>query len=282
MKLEEMMTINENGEGEINGKTIRELEVEAMQDFTHQNNSKEAGSIKSTPECNKKVWREYVCKIKSSFVLLLYNNLEIFIGIIISLLFTGVYFVFRTNDQNANISLLSGLFSGLGAIIAILLSISFSKRTNKETWDSTVLPYIIIDNDKNLSTDYIAFEYVSISNNKEETFNGWRSFDFDTIKSNQRILVRNGIAYLHIKNIGLGPAKRICIKINNFSFLYLKKDYLLPNETMHILLNFNNPDKSQDASIYIEYETIRDVRHKQHFLANITWHLDRTNFTLLG
>ncbi|HWQ96925.1 MAG TPA: hypothetical protein VN538_02350, partial [Clostridia bacterium] len=58
------------------------------------------------------------------------------------------------------------------------------------------------------------------------------------------------------------------------------KDYLQPGESMNLILNFSNPDTSQDANFVIDYKTIRNVNHSQGFHANITWHLDRTNFTL--
>ena len=47
-------------------------------------------------------------------------------------------------------------------------------------------------------------------------------------------------------------------------------------------INFNNPDDSYQTNIIFEYETIRGNRHSQRFQANITRHLDRTNFTLFG
>ena len=174
---------------------------------------------------------------------------------------------------------MSGLIGGLGAIVAILLSISFSKRSNEQSLDSFVLPHIIVKKVKELPNTYVAFEYFS---DEEKLFTGWRQFDFNTIKDDKRTLVRNGVAYLHLKNIGLGPAKKIQIKIDNFSSLFLDKDYLQPNETMDIVLNFSNPDKSQKAGLTIEYETIRNIHHIQKFNANITWHLDRTNFTLFS
>lgn len=95
-------------------------------------------------------------------------------------------------------------------------------------------------------------------------------------------MVRNGVAFLHLENIGLGPAKNMKIKIDNFGMLFLDKDYLQPNEAMDIILNFRNPDRSQKAALTIEYETIRNIHHIQKFDANITWHLDRTNFTLFS
>lgn len=49
---------------------------------------------------------------------------------------------------------------------------------------------------------------------------------------------------------------------------------------MRIILNFNNPNQSCQTDILFEYETIRGDKHTQRFHVNITWHLDRTNFTL--
>lgn len=131
----------------------------------------------------------------------------------------------ETKDSNA--SLLSGLISGLGAIIAILLSISFSERSNEQSFGSSVLPYIIVNKAGMLPDTYVAFEYFS---DKEKLF-----------------------SYLRLKSIGLGPANKMGIGINNFSSLLLDKDYLQPN-----------------------------VHHVQEFDANITRHLDRTNFTLFS
>ena len=95
-------------------------------------------------------------------------------------------------------------------------------------------------------------------------------------------LTRNGIAYLRIKNVGIGPAIHLNMEIKNFSNVYLPIDYLRPNEDLRLILNFNNPDDSYQTDIIFEYETIRGNRHSQRFQANITRHLDRTNFTLFG
>lgn len=142
-----------------------------------------------------------------------------------------------------------------------------------------MLPYIIVKRVKELPDTYVAFEYFS---DEEKLFDGWRQFDFNKIKDDKRTLVRNGVAFLHMKNIGLGPAKKMRINIDNFNWIFLEKDYLQPNETMDIILNFNNPDKDQKTSLIIEYETIRNIHHTQKIDANITWHLDRTNFTLFS
>ncbi len=274
-EFQDRMTINKDGEGEIDGKTIRELEREAMAAQSEKIRNNRFGKhlekclVKKLTKKSKN--RKYKSKQRGR------NNTEIVIGLCISLLFILVFFAFRTNNGIDNATLLSGLMGGLGAIIAILLSISFSKRSNEQTLDSLVLPYLIVKKVNNQPDTFIAFEYFSDDNN---LFTGWRSFDFSLIKNNKRALVRNGIAYLRIENIGLGPAKKIKIEVNGFGSLFLEKDYLQPNESMCIILNFNDPEKSQNADLTIRYDTIRNVQHMQEFSASITWHLDRTNFTL--
>ncbi|NCB43533.1 MAG: hypothetical protein EOM59_13085 [Clostridia bacterium] len=276
-ELQKIMTYNENGEGLINGKTIRELEAENMKKLSENQKNKAFNSISKKRIKNHLRNRHKHRETKAAIFLI--NNIEIIIGIGISLLFVFVYNLFKTNDESINASLLSGLIGGLGAIVAILLSISFSKRSNEQTLDSSVLPYIIVKNTKELPDTYAAFEYFS---DEDKLFDGWRQFDFGTIKNDKRALVRNCVAYLHLENIGLGPAKKIKIKIENFGVLFLAKDYLQPNEDMYIILNFNNPDEDYKANLTLEYETIRNIRHAQRINANITWHLDRTNFTLFS
>lgn len=274
-ELQKQMTYNENGEGVINGKTIREIEYESMKKLAENPQNKVFDSIfKNKLKNPHKNMHKYK---KNKAALFLKNNIEIFIGIGISLLFILVYSLSRTNDEGINASLLSGLIGGLGAIVAIMLSISFTKRSNEQSLDSSVLPYIIVKSLKELPDTYVAYEYFS---DDKKFSGGWRQFDFNTIRDDKRALVRNGMAYLRLENIGLGPAKRMEIKINNFGVLFLDKDYLQPNETMDIILNFSNPGTNQQADLFIEYETIRNIHHTQKIGANITWHLDRTNFTL--
>ncbi|HHX11684.1 MAG TPA: hypothetical protein GX731_02600 [Clostridiales bacterium] len=277
-ELQKLMTYNENGEGVINGKTILELEAESMTKLVENQKSKQFNRIyknmqKKKPHNNNHKYRE------KKIIRLLKNNTYIIIGIGISLLFIIVYQTFKTKDENINVSLLSGLIGGLGAIIAIILSISFSKRSNEQSLDSSVMPYIIVKRTKELPSTYVAFKYFS---DEEKLFDGWRQFDFNTIKDNKRLLVRNGVAYLRLENIGLGPAKRMNIKIGNFGVLFLDKDYLQPSEVMNIIFDFNKPGKDEKADLTIEYETIRNIHHAQKIGANVTWHLDRTNFSLFS
>lgn len=271
-KLQKQMTYNENGEGLIGGKTIREHEAESMKKIAENQQSNMLYSL-TKKQYRKNRYRYREKKVANFFL----NNSEIIIGIGVSILFLFIYDIFKSNEESSNASLLSGLIGGVGAIVAILLSISFSKRSNEQSMDSSILPYIIIKSVKEVPTTYVAFEYF---NNDETFFDGWRQFDFNTIKENKRALVRNGVAYLHLENIGLGPAKNMEIQIENFGRLYLDKDYLKPNETMDIILNFSNPDNDQSTDLIIKYKTIRNIPHIQKYNARITWHLDRTNFTL--
>jgi hypothetical protein len=277
-KLQKQMTYNENGEGVINGKTIRELETESMKKLVENQQYKMFDSI--LKKKLKKRFRKNRHRYRENNVAqFLKNNIEIILGVGISFLFYFIFNIFKTNDESSNASLLSGLIGGVGAIVAILLSISFSKRSNEQTMDSSVLPYIIVKRVNEVPITYVSFEYFS---DEEKLFYGWRQFEFETIKDDKRTLVRNGVTYLHLENIGLGPAKKMKIEIENFGTLLLDKDYLKPNESMDIILNFSNPDKDKKANLTIKYETIRNISHTQKFKANITWHLDRTNFTLFS
>jgi len=266
-ELQSKMTFNENGEGVIDGKTIRDLEAEIMKQ--HCDSSKVA--LPPLVPRRKRAVRHKQTKTKFR------KNVEILVGLIVIISFIAAFCLLKTGDPIVDSSLLGGLLGGLGAIIAILLSISFSKRSNEQALDSSVLPYIIVKRLKESPSDYSAHEFFST---EDSVFSGWRPFDFNSIKENKRTLVRNGIAYLQLKNIGLGPAKDMEMYIDNFGKLYLDKDDLQPGESMNLILNFSNPDTSLDANFVIDYKTIRNVNHSQGFHANITWHLDRTNFTL--
>lgn len=277
-KMQKLMTYNDDGEGVINGKTIREIEAENMKSYA-SNPEKISFDSENMRTLLKELYENRRGENKKKIEKFIKNNIEILIGIGVSLLFILIYYFFKTDDKSGNGSLLGGMLGGLGAILSILLSIAFSKRSNEKALDSSVLPYIVMKMKKEPAETYIAFEFFY---NEENKFCGWMPFDFNTIKDNKRILVRNGIAYLHLENIGLGPAKKMKIKIDNFDSLFLNKDYLQPNESMDIILNFSNPNDSKKTDITIEYETIRNIKHVQKFDANITWHLDRTNFTLFS
>ena len=207
------------------------------------------------------------------------NNIEIVVGICISIFLVGVYLAFKSLQNERNISMLGSVIGAEGAILSVLLSISFMKKSNEKTLDASVLPYLSVKKDTIPSEHAYAFEYFKIRKDKTD-FDGWRKFDFDTISNDKIKLARNGIAYLHIKNIGIGPAIHLKLKIENFSNVYLPIDYLRPDEELDLILNFNNPDNSYRTDIVLRYETIRGTEHSQRFHANITWHLDRTNFTL--
>lgn len=270
------MVYNEDGEGEIDGKTIRQLEYEALQnavnnsEFVNKNNNKEVRKELG------RIVRESFRKCVKEF---LKNNIEILAGICISIIFVCIYFTFRSSNTAQNISMLGSIVGAEGAMLSVLLSIAFMKRSNEKALDATVLPYLTIEKEKQPFENAYAFEYIKDEDTKRD-FSVWRTFDFDTIREDKRKLVRNGVAYLHIKNIGIGPAMHLKMKIENFSFVLLPIDYLRPNDEIYLILNFNNPDRSFQTDIIFEYETIRGESHTQRFHANITWHLDRTNFTL--
>lgn len=275
-KLQSQMTYNEDGEGVIGGKTIRQLEKEAMEKAV---NNKVEIPKPDIRKLQKNIALSYRNTLKNWIKRFINQNIEILIGILITAVFIGVYFSFRTNNQETNGVFVGSLVGGIGAIISILLSISYSKRSNAQALDSTVLPYLKLEKYAEPFGDETAYEFIN-KHREKFTFPIWREFDFETISSDKRTIVRNGIAYLSIKNIGLGPALKLNFKIENFSSVYLKQDFLSTQEEIHIILNFNNPDTSCHTSIIIEYETIRGIKHRQVFDANITWHMDRTNFTL--
>lgn len=274
----ENMTYNADGEGVIGGKTIRQLEYEAMQYVAKNPQSVKLSNDKEFAKELKRMAGEEIRKKVSYFF---EKNIEIIVGIGISLCMVCMYFVFRTPEVEQNISLIGSILGAEGAMISVLLTIAFTKKSNRNALDASVLPYLTIEKEKEALEGAYAVEYVK-DMDKTRNFSFWRKFDFDTIRNDKIKQNRNGIAYLHIKNIGIGPAIHLKMKIENFSTVHLPVDYLRPNEEMYLVLNFNNPDESCQTDISFEYETIRGERHVQRFHANITWHLDRTNFTLFG
>lgn len=274
----ENVVYNEVGEGVINGKTIRQLEYEAMQNAA--NNLEFVKTID-----NKKKRKEIQRAIRDSFRKkvkeFIRNNVEIIVGICISVFLVCIYFIFKNPDTEQNISLIGSIIGAEGAMLSVLISIAFMKKSNEKALDASVLPYLTVEKEKQPTGSAYAFEYIKDTDKKRD-FSIWRTFDFNTIRDDKIKLVRNGVAYLHIKNIGIGPAIYLKMKIENFSCVFLPIDYLRPNDELYLILNFNNPDRSCKTDIIFEYETIRGERHVQRFHANITWHFDRTNFTLFG
>lgn len=274
----ENMVYNEDGEGVINGKTIRQLEYEAM-----MNAANDPEFVKAID--NKKMWKELRRAIRDGFRKkvkeFIKNNVEIIVGICISVFLICIYFIFKNPNTEQNISMIGSIIGAEGAMLSVLISIAFMKKSNEKALDASVLPYLTVEKEKQPTGSAYAFEYIKDTDKKRD-FSIWRTFDFNTIRDDKIKLVRNGVAYLHIKNIGIGPAIYLKMKIENFSYVYLPIDYLRPNDELYLILNFNNPDRSCKTDIIFEYETIRGERHVQRFHANITWHLDRTNFTLFG
>lgn len=272
----ENMVYNEDGEGVIDGKTIRQLEYEAMQNAV--NDSEFVKTID-----NKKLIKELRSVARDSFIRkvkgLIKNNVEFLVGICISAFLVCIYFIFKTPFAEQNISMIGSIIGAEGAILSILISIAFMKKSNERTLDASVLPYLTVKIEKKQTEKAYAFEYVK-DTDKKRNFSIWRTFDFNTIRDDKIKLIRNGIAYLHIKNIGIGPAIHLKMEVENFSYVLLPIDYLRPDDELYLILNFNNPNRSYRTDITFEYETIRGERHVQRFHANITWHLDRTNFTL--
>ena len=267
---------NENGESVIDTARTGGLEYDVTKDKA---NNSQKNTVNDTDQIRKELRQatrdNCAKKIKKFFE----NNIEIVVGICISIFLVGVYLAFKSLQNERNISMLGSVIGAEGAILSVLLSISFMKKSNEKTLDASVLPYLSVKKDTIPSEHAYAFEYFKIRKDKTD-FDGWRKFDFDTISNDKIKLARNGIAYLHIKNIGIGPAIHLKLKIENFSNVYLPIDYLRPDEELDLILNFNNPDNSYRTDIVLRYETIRGTEHSQRFHANITWHLDRTNFTL--
>lgn len=271
------MTYNEDAE-EIDGKTIRQSECETVQGM--EKNFHRVNIID-----NRKIEKDFRRTIRNNrwtkIKIFLENNIEIVVGICISVLMVGIYFVFKSPQNDKNISLIGSIIGAEGTMVAVLLTIAFTKKSNERALDATVLPYLTIEKDNKPSENAYAFEYFKTTIDKRD-FSVWRKFNFDMICKDKEKLTRNGIAYLRIKNVGIGPAIHLNMEIKNFSNVYLPIDYLRPNEDLRLILNFNNPDDSYQTDIIFEYETIRGNRHSQRFQANITRHLDRTNFTLFG
>ncbi|MBE5852224.1 MAG: hypothetical protein E7299_04630 [Lachnospiraceae bacterium] len=269
------MTYNEDGEGVINGKTIRQLEYEAMQ-YAANNPQVVKLNNKELREELHRIRREGFREKAGRFV---ENYIEIVVGVCISVCLICLYFVFRNENAEENVGLIGSIIGAEGTIISVLLTIAFTKRSNKKALGASVLPYISIEKEKEPVEGAYAFEYFKAKEEKYD-FSGWKPFDFGTIQNDKIKMVRNGMAYLRIENIGIGPAIHLKMKIENFSSVYLPIDYLRPDDEIYVILNFNNPDQSYKTDIIFEYETIRGDKHTQRFHANITWHLDRTNFTL--
>lgn len=271
------MIYNEDGEGVIEGKTIRQLEYEAMQ-YAASNPQAVKLNNKELGKELRRIGRENFRKKGGRFI---ENNIEILVGICVSACLACIYFVFRNSNAEQNAGLIGSIIGAEGTMISVLLTIAFTKRSNKKALGASVLPYISIEKEKEPVESAYAFEYFKVKEGKYD-FSGWKPFDFGIMQNDKIKMVRNGIAYLHIKNIGIGPAIHLRMKIENFTEVYLPIDYLKPGDEMHIILNFNNPNQSCQTDILFEYETIRGDKHTQRFHANITWHLDRTNFTLFG
>lgn len=271
------MTYNEDGEGVIEGKTIRQIEYEAMQ-YAASNPQSVKLNNKELGKELRRIGRENFRKKVGRFI---ENNIEILFGIFVSACLACIYFVFRNSNAEQNAGLIGSMIGAEGTMISVLLTIAFTKRSNKKALGASVLPYISIEKEKEPVESAYAFEYVKVKEGKYD-FSGWKPFDFGIMQNDKIKMVRNGIAFLNIKNIGIGPAIHLRMKIENFTEVYLPIDYLKPGDEMHIILNFNNPDQSYQTDILFEYETIRGDKHTQRFHANITWHLDRTNFTLFG
>ena len=98
----------------------------------------------------------------------------------------GVYLAFKSLQNERNISMLGSVIGAEGAILSVLLSISFMKKSNEKTLDASVLPYLSVKKDTIPSEHAYAFEYFKIRKDKTD-FDGWRKFDFDTI-SNDKII----------------------------------------------------------------------------------------------
>ena len=274
----ENMVHKEDGEGVINEKAIRQLEYEAMQNAVNDPEFvKTIDNKKMRKEIQRAIRDDFRKKVKE----FIKNNIEIIVGICISVLLVCIYFIFKYPDAEQNISLIGSIIGAEGAMLSVLISIAFMKKSNEKALDASVLPYLTVEKEKQPTGSAYAFEYIKDTDKKRD-FSFWRTFDFNTIRDDKIKLVRNGVAYLHIKNIGIGPAIYLKMKIENFSYVFLPNDYLRPNDELYLILNFNNPDRSCKTDIIFEYETIRGERHVQRFHANITWHLNRTNFTLFG
>ena len=270
------VTYNEDGEGVLDGKTIRQLECETMQYGTSNPQSVKWKNSEELREEFYRIRREAFRKNRSRFI---ENNIEILVGIGISACLVGVYFVFRSSDAEKNVGLIGSIIGAEGTMISVLLTIAFTKKSNKKALGASVLPYITIEKEKESVERAYAFEYFKVKE-KQFDFSGWKPFDFRTIQDDEIKMVRNGIACLHIKNIGIGPAIHLIMKIDNFSEVHLPIDYLRTEDEMYVILNFNNPDQSYKTDITFEYETIRGDKHTQRFQAYITCHSDRTNFIL--
>ena len=141
----ENMVYNEDGEGVINGKTIRQLEYEAMQNAANDPEFvKTIDTKKIRKEIQKAIRDGYRKKVKE----FIRNNIEIIVGICISVFLVCIYFILKNPDTEQNISLIGSIIGAEGAMLSVLISIAFMKKSNEKALDASVLPYLTIEKEK--------------------------------------------------------------------------------------------------------------------------------------
>lgn len=218
------MYINDDGEGEINGKTIREVEREKMEEYylechkdtLHNYQSKKNNII-------IKFFNTILCfiqKIIRIIVNISKNYFELLIALLTVIIYIYVYLYCKSpTDGSFNGGLLGGLLSGMGAIVAILISIIFSRLSNNKIIEMQIKPYILLQKVP-ITSEYVeAFKY-----DNSLDFSAWIPFKFDEISNNKRACVREGIILLNFQNIGIGTAKNIEVSIQNFGNIFYQRE----------------------------------------------------------
>ncbi len=181
----ENMVYNEDGEGVINGKTIRQLEYEAMQNAV---NDPEFAKTIDNKKMRKEIQRAIRDGFRKKVKEFIRNNIEIIVGICISVFLVCIYFIFKNPDTEQNISLIGSIIGAEGAMLSVLISIAFMKKSNEKALDASVLPYLTVEKEKQPTGSAYAFEYIKDTDKKRD-FSIWRTFDSYTIRDDKIKLV---------------------------------------------------------------------------------------------
>ena len=234
----------------------------------------------------------------------------------VALLITLLLIIFSIKFINLNIvkdigSFLGGAFAGIGTIFAILLTISFTKKSISLQNELTIQPFLQVENIKKDSflvkvEDTAFYKYNNFNDNvkvikynkKAET---WIETD-EVNHINGDTIKKLKTACFLIKNVGLSTARNINI---SFETSYIeKKDHgykknhgykltrinlgsinsefaLMAGEEIYLVLvldNFNDTSFKMEISC----ESLRGRIYIRTYRFGLTCHKDRTNITFYG
>lgn len=208
---------------------------------------------------------------------------ELIIAITMILLFAVAYLLFRTDDNSFNGGLLSGLISGVGAIIAVLFSIWFTRNSNNKLIEAQIKPYIL------LTSDYFRHVYKEVDSkeefilkykkgyqiNEDESF--WKSYTGEYFYDNQESVNNNGSCGIILENIGAAVAIDLKVKIKMGGDLYDFQNTLKINEKVGFVLDFNFPKSNIETKLIIEYSSLNGTLYRDEYPCKVKKHSDRIN-----